>query len=131
MNLFLRWGKFNLVGAIGMAVQLAALALLARLLPDHYLLATAAAIEVTLLHNFVWHLHFTWRDRRDASPFLTQCFRFHLANGLVSLTGNLALMPLLYRAAHLPLLAADVLAILACSIVNFLLGDRWAFVLPS
>jgi hypothetical protein len=27
MNTFIRWGKFNLVGAMGMAVQLGALAL--------------------------------------------------------------------------------------------------------
>jgi putative flippase GtrA len=30
MNTLIRWGKFNLVGAIGMVVQLAALALLNR-----------------------------------------------------------------------------------------------------
>jgi putative flippase GtrA len=34
------------------------------------LYATAAAIELTLLHNFVWHLHYTWRDRRDGSALL-------------------------------------------------------------
>jgi putative flippase GtrA len=47
------------------------------------------------------------------------------------MTGNLALMPLLYREAHLPLLAANSIAILVCSILNFLIGDRWAFALPA
>lgn len=131
MNTLTRWLKFNLVGAIGMAVQLTALDLLIRILPGHYLAATAGALELTLLHNFILHLHFTWRDRRATSPLLTQCLRFHSANGLVSLAGNLALMPVLYREARLPLLLANAVAILACSVANFLLGDRWAFALRA
>ena len=67
MNTFIRWGKFNLVGAMGMVVQLGALALLERCAAGHYLYASAAALEITLLHNFVWHVHYTWRDRRDGS----------------------------------------------------------------
>lgn len=126
MSTFLRWCKFNLVGAIGMALQLAALALSNRLTGGHYLIATAAAIELTLLHNFVWHLHYTWRDRRDGFA-LARCLRFHLSNGLVSILGNLALMPILVHNAHLPLLLANSIAILFCSIVNFCLGNNWAF----
>ncbi len=53
MNTFIRWGKFNLVGAIGMVVQLTALALFNRWSRGHYLCASAAAVEITLLHNFV------------------------------------------------------------------------------
>jgi len=54
--------------------------------------------------------------------------RFHLANGLVSMIGNLGLMPVLVSGAHLPVVAANAIAILGCSIVNFFLGDQWAFV---
>lgn len=127
MNSFIRWGKFNLVGAMGMVVQLAALALFNRLAPGHYLFATAAAIEVTLLHNFIWHLHYTWRDRRDSSSLPAQLLRFHLANGLISMLGNLALMRILVQQAHLPVLVANCIAILCCSIANFYLGNSWAF----
>ena len=67
MNALIRWCKFNVVGAMGMAVQLGSLALLNRLTEGHYLVATAVALELTLVHNFVWHLHYTWRDRRDQS----------------------------------------------------------------
>jgi putative flippase GtrA len=127
MNPLLRYWKFNLVGAMGMAVQLAALGLINRCAAGHYLVATAAAIEVALVHNFVWHLHYTWRDRRDGASLLTQFVRFHLSNGLVSLLGNLALMRILVHEARIPLLAANTIAILCCSIVNFCLGDHWAF----
>lgn len=126
MNLFVRWGKFNLVGAAGVVVQLAALAAMNHLWPGHYLWVTALAIEITLLHNFAWHLRWTWRERSDGSA-AAQCWRFHLSNGMVSMLGNLALMRLMVDGAHVPVLAANAVAIVACSVVNFALADVWAF----
>jgi putative flippase GtrA len=127
MNTLIRWGKFNLVSAMGMGVQLAALALFNRWMAGHYLYASAAAVEVTLLHNFVWHWHYTWRDRRDAATPARRLMRFHLSNGLVSMFGNLALMPLLIHEVHLQLVVSNLVAILCCSIANFSLGTNWAF----
>lgn len=144
-NTIVRWGKFNLVGMVGMAVQLGALALINHLAPGHYMLATTVAIEITLLHNFVGHLHYTWRDRfptlraksafrmgqlGDRRALAGHLIRFHLSNGLVSLVGNLALMPLLVESARIPVVAANAIAILCCSIANFSLGDQWAFAQP-
>jgi putative flippase GtrA len=127
MNRLIRWGKFNLVGAIGMVVQLGALALFNRWMAGHYLYASVAAIELTLLHNFVWHLRYTWRDRRDDATRIRQLMRFHLSNGLVSMLGNLVLMRLFVHEAHLPVLVSNAIAILCCSMANFCLGDSWAF----
>jgi putative flippase GtrA len=130
MNIFIRWGKFSLVGAMGMALQLAALALFNRWMAGHYLYASAAAIELTLLHNFMWHLHYTWRDRRDCATQLGQFVRFHLSNGLVSMLGSLVLMRLLIQETRLSLLVSNVVAILCCSMANFCLGNNWAFAEP-
>lgn len=127
MNIFVRWIRFNAVGAMGMAVQLGALALLSRCDGGHYLLASAAAVEMAVLHNFAWHLRVTWPDRRGSSAVLGQLMRFHLANGLVSIVGNVALMRLLVGSTHLPVLVANVIAIVCCSMVNFALGHTWAF----
>ena len=127
MNTLIRWGKFNLVGAMGMVLQLCALALFNRCAPGHYLLTSAAALELTLLHNFVWHLRYTWHDRRHDSELLAQLLRFHLSNGLVSMLGNLALMRILVQQAHLPVLVSNGIAILSCSLVNFCLGNNWTF----
>ena len=126
MKSLVRWLRFNLVGAIGMALQLAILSLLNRAMPGHYLRVTFAAIEVTLLHNFIWHWNYTWRDRNSTS-FLRPLLRFHLSNGLVSFAGNLGLMWLLVHGARLPIIPADAIAIACCSIVNFYLGDSWVF----
>ena len=127
MNALIRWGKFNVVGAMGMAVQLSTLALVNRLTAGHYLVATVIALEVTLVHNFVWHLHYTWRDRRDRSALIGQFVRFHLSNGLVSMAGNLALMPVLVHGARIPVVVSNAIAIVCCSILNFWLGNNWAF----
>ncbi|HEU5351847.1 MAG TPA: GtrA family protein [Terracidiphilus sp.] len=125
--LFARWCRFNLVGALGMVLQLAVLALFNRVNGGNYLLATAAAVELTLLHNFAWHLHYTWLDRPGQSSIPTRLFRFHLSNGIVSLAGNLALMRVLVHNARLPVVPANFLSILACSLVNFALSHCWVF----
>jgi putative flippase GtrA len=127
LSIFLRWWRFNLVGAMGMVVQLTALAVLSRFIARHYLYASAVAVELAVLHNFVWHVHFTWRDRRDRFVLPGQLMRFHLSNGLVSLVGNLVLMRILVHEARLPLLVSNGIAILCCSVANFCLGDHWAF----
>jgi putative flippase GtrA len=114
-----------------MVVQLAALALFSRLMAGHYLYASAAAVELAVLHNFVWHVLYTWRDRRDGSALLSRLMRFHLSNGLVSIVGNLVLMRVLVHEIHLPLLLSNGIAILCCSVVNFCLGNSWAFAVRS
>jgi putative flippase GtrA len=131
MSLLARWCRFNAVGAMGVVVQLAFLAVLNRWTGGHYLLATAAALEVTLMHNFLWHLHYTWRDRSHSSAILRQLVRFHLSNGTVSLVGNLGLMPVLVSSARMPVLVADGVAILICSLANFGLGHTSAFAMRN
>ena len=127
MSALVRWCRFNAVGALGMVVQLAVLAVLNRWMAGHYLLATAAAIEVTLLHNFGWHVRYTWRERRGEGGLAGQLVRFHLSNGAVSMAGNLALMPLLVGVVGMPVVVANGAAILCCSAMNFGLGDGWVF----
>ncbi len=110
-----------------MVVQLGALGLINRWTGGHYLAASAMAIELAVLHNFIWHVHYTWRDRRDGSTVLSRLLRFHLSNGLVSMMGNLVLMRVLVHELRLPVLVANGIGILCCSVVNFCFGNLWAF----
>ena len=128
MALSLRWLKFNLVGLIGIGVQLAALTAFTRLFYLHYLAATALAVETAILHNFCWHMHWTWRDRRDAWP--ARLLRFHLGNGLVSIASNLVLMRLFAGVLHLPLLAANLASITLTALLNYLVSEYWVFTSP-
>ena len=117
-----RWLVFNLVGLAGFAVQMAVLAALLDA-GAQYLAATAIAVETAILHNFVWHERWTWRDRDVAIPPGARLWRFHLLNGFVSLVGNLALMRVLVGALDVPPLPANLVAVLACSAVNFAAGE--------
>ena len=124
-----RWLKFNLVGAIGIAVQLAALLALTRGLGLNYLLATALAVETAVVHNFIWHQYFTWGDRllRGPAAFAGRLLHFNLTTGAVSIAGNLVLMRLLMGYAHLPAAVANLIAITTCWVVNYLVSDRLVF----
>lgn len=122
-----RWLKFNAVGAVGIAVQLAVLTLLKSGLGLNYLLATALAVEATVLHNFVWHERFTWSDRPTQTS-LERLAKFNLTTGGLSVLGNVIAMKLLVEVAGINYLLANLLSIAACSIVNFFVADRAIFV---
>jgi putative flippase GtrA len=129
---WMRWLKFNLVGAIGIAIQLAVLAFLHHGFAMNYLAATALAVEATIIHNFFWHAKFTWRDRkshdRQIKGRFSRFLKFNASNGAVSLVGNLAVMKLLVGVAGFNYLVASLLSIAACSLVNFCIADRAIFV---
>jgi putative flippase GtrA len=126
---FLRWIKFNTVGLIGIGVQLAALALFRSWMKFEYLPATALAVEIAVIHNFLWHERFTWADRRSsgAAHSLFRLAKFNATNGAVSITGNLGLMWLLVGEMRFNYIFANLVGIAVCSLVNFLLGDRFVF----
>jgi putative flippase GtrA len=93
----------------------------------NYLLATALAVEVTVLHNFFWHERFTWSDRKTRDRF-TRLLKFNLTTGFFSVAGNLAFTKLLVGTAGLNYLVANVISIAACSVINFFLNDRVVFI---
>lgn len=110
-------------------VQLVVLATLIHVWQVPYLAATALAVEAAVLHNFLWHQRWTWRDRALASPsaIAGRLARFHLLNGSISIGGNLALTALLAGAAGLNPIVANVIAIAACSLANFAASETMVF----
>lgn len=123
------WLKFNAVGLVGIGVQLLTLTILASVLKVNYLFSTFLAVEMTVLHNFVWHERWTWveRTRQMAGHRLRRLIRFHLTNGLISIGGNILLMWILVSKVHLHYFVANLIAIGACSVVNFFASDRVVF----
>ena len=124
--MILRWLKFNAVGAVGLAVQLGVLWLLERVAGVQYLLATVLAVEVAVLHNFVWHQLWTWRGRPKESVW-RRLLRFHLANGLVSLVANFGLMALFVGGLGLRVMPANLLSVGLAGLLNFGLAEVWVF----
>jgi len=124
MNRGLRFLAFNIVGLGGVGVQLTSLALLVAW-GVHYLAATAAAVLLSVVHNFLWHRLWTWRDRRGSAR--STFVRFVFANGAVSLAGNLGVMATLVDGAGVPPVAANLVSIAVCGLLNFWLGDAFVF----
>ena len=124
-----RWLKFNLVGALGIGVQLGVLVLLTRAWHFGYILATALAVEAAVVHNFVWHERFTWVDRN--SRRLAETFRrflwFDATTGVLSIGGNVLLMRWLIGHFHIRPVHANLLSISGCSVANFLVSDKYVF----
>jgi len=124
-----RFLRFNLIGLVGIMFQLAILWILTTL-GVGYLVASSAAIVVTVVHNFGWHWLWTWADRASHVPAPIAFARFFMANGLVSLMSNLALMPLIAGRLGLPPVPSNLIVIAVAGILNFGLADRVAFRAP-
>lgn len=127
-----RWVAFYAIGGIGFAVQLVVLGTLVEWARLDYLVATALATEISVLHNFVWHEYWTWRDRTavDGAGLWGRCLRFNAASGTISVVGNVVFTALFANLLGIHYVAANVLAVATCSILNFLAADRLVFVAP-
>jgi dolichol-phosphate mannosyltransferase len=124
-----RFGIFGLVGAAGALLQVLLFVLFTGGLRLRPVAAMPLAVELVVLHNFVWHDRLTWRDRRAVrlrDRAIRLC-RFHLANGLVSIAGNTILVYWLVQVFGLPALWSAAIAIAVCAPVNFLAADRWVY----
>ena len=130
-SLVRRWLKFHAVGAIGVLVQLAFLAVFKSVLRLHYLTATALAVEAAVMHNFWWHERWTWVERTEAAPglglLMGRLLRFNLTSGLISILSNLVLMRIFVGWFHLQYLLGNLLAIVTTSLANFLASELFVF----
>lgn len=126
--MLIRWLKFNAVGAAGVIVQIVALWMLVEFRHFRYVPATVLATELAVLHNFLWHTQWTWAERPASMlQSIGRFVRFNLSNGAVSLVGNAILMAVLTGRAGIPYLAANMIAMAVCSIVNFALSENLVF----
>lgn len=126
----MHWLKFNVVGVGGFALQAGALFVLTHTTHSiSYLTATALAVEIAVLNNFVWHQLWTWKDRPSITltATLRRLAKFNITTGLVSIAGNLVFMSILVGRLGLAIVLANVISVLACSLLNFILADRIAF----
>jgi len=114
---------------IGAIVHLGSLALLTHIVDMNYLVATVLAIEAAVVHNFIWHQRWTWRDRPVTSlaGIWNRFAKFNISNGLTSIVGNLIIMKGMVDYLNVPVMISSVTAILICALINFLLSDQLVF----
>jgi putative flippase GtrA len=125
-----RFMRFSLAGATGFLTQIGLVALLANVLHLHYLLATAAAVEAAIIVNYVSHERYTWQDRAMAcsvAGVLRRFLRFNALTAVTSIGGSLLLTALLVECLALTPIAANAVAVVVLSIVNFIGADMLVF----
>ena len=113
---------------MGVAVQLVTLVSLTGALGLNYLIATVLAVETAILHNFVWHEHWTWRDRRaGVHGRWTRLASFNLVTGALSISGNVTFTALYVSTLGVHYAIANLMAIATCSLLTFVASDRFVF----
>ena len=123
-----RWLVFNAVGTMGVGVQLTALVSLTEVLGLNYLVSTVLAVESAILHNFVWHEHWTWRDRRPGiRGRWTRLAWFNVVTGTLSISSNVVLTALYVSTLGVHYAIANLMAIATCSLLTFVASDRFVY----
>jgi putative flippase GtrA len=123
-----RFLKFSAAGAFGFVVQIGVVALLVAA-GLHYVLASVLAVEAAIVVNFLWHEHWTWRDRPAANvrQRWLRLVRLNALAGVTSIIGGVVITMVLVETLGIPAVAANVVSIAALSLVNFIGADTLVF----
>ena len=118
---------FNLVGAGGFVLQIGTIAVLTRGYGWSSFVATAVALELAALLNFLGHSHWTWGSSQVSGlgGWLRRIGRYQVAK-TASLIANLALTAVLVHAGAPPEVA-NIAAVLICAVPNFLISEHFVF----
>jgi dolichol-phosphate mannosyltransferase len=111
------------VGATGYAVNLAVFALLVNGLDVHYIPAAICSFLVAVTNNYTWNRLWTFRAQRGHYGY--QGMRFLVVSTL-ALVANLVVLQL-YIEAGLDEVAAQAIAIVLVTPVNFVGNKLWSF----
>jgi dolichol-phosphate mannosyltransferase len=137
-----RYIKFGIVGASGTVVNLAVLHLgheyLFNAIEASYkkpYFSLALAIALATLNNFTWNRLWTWSDRvrsleaQEAQPVSLRLLGMEFGQYVTASAFGSALQYVLTMllSGSMDYRIANVVAIVAASVSNFLANDRWTF----
>lgn len=122
----MRWVRFNLVGLMGFGLQTATLWMLVRWAGLSTTAAVAAAVLVTVSHNFFWHEHVTWPNLPREHRW-KRWVSFHVSTGALSVVSNVIVTAAVIAMTGLPVVAANLVAVATMSLANYWVSDRVVF----
>lgn len=117
--------KFAFVGAFGTLLNLLLMALQVELFAADPVSASIAAIEISIIHNFLLNNFWTFGSRRPGSSLLKRLLHFNLI-ALGSMIANVAVAAMLIRFGAWYLLAQAV-GIASAWAINYLVSTRLVF----
>lgn len=127
-NRLLRIIKFGTVGASGVLVNSGILFFLTEKCQFDYRISALAAIEISIINNFIWNTWWTWSDKKvsDYDQFFKRLFKFQFSTSIIAIV-NYALLVGLTELLHIPYLISNFTGIAVGSTLNFLIGHFWVF----
>jgi len=120
-----RYFKFGVVGFSGLLVNIGIAYILKNIFSIQSLIASALAIEVSILNNFFWNSIWTWRDREQEDIWI-RLLKYHIAVSLGAII-NMGMDFLLLKYTTMQYILAHSTGVFAGSIFNFFLNDKWTF----
>ena len=123
-----RIGRFLSAGLAGFVLQIAVLAMLIAL-DVQYLVATALAVELAIVVNFLWHERWTWQDRpaRNDRERWLRLVRYNAMTGVTSIVGSLVVTGLLVESLSMSPVVANVISVVALGALNFAGAETLVF----
>ena len=118
--------KFGIVGGSGVLVNMGLLFVLTRYLSVRLEMASAIAIEVSILSNFFLNNLWTFKKRDTLVPFWTRLLRYHLVTGLAGIVNYLVLL-LLVKTFGLHDMLSNLIGILIGTFINYFLNSLWTW----
>ncbi len=124
MQRFSEFGKYCIVGLIGVFVNMGIYTLLVNAAHLHYLAGATVSFSAAATNNFVLNKYWTFGNP-DGSGF-TQAGRFLIVS-LLSLLLNLLVLHLLVEDVRLGNIVAQMIAIGVVTVLNYLGNKKWSF----
>ena len=126
----LRLLRFGVVGISGVLINSGVLFVLVSFLGVHHLLAAAFSSEVSILTNFALNDRWTFGDARTGSSRLRRGFQYNsVAFGGMAI--SVCVLAVLTAGLGMYYLIANLFAIGAATVSNYLLNTRFTWTLPA
>lgn len=129
MSLLKRILSFQFIGWIGTAVNLAVLWLCYDVLDWPLLVSGALAIEVAIIHNFVWYYFWTWNDRvvYTLRDFLTLFVRYNIFTAAIDFFIRLGILWVLTEYFGIHYIISDIAGMFIAPLLKYITNDAYIF----
>ncbi len=117
--------RFAIVGFIGIIINLFTLYSLVEFLKTNYLIASAIAIELSIINNFFLNNYWTFESRKIKTSVINLFLKFNLVS-LIALSANVLVMHILVNMNYWYILA-QFIGILVAFLINFIINNKWVF----
>ena len=119
--------KFGIVGLSGVVINMGVLYILSEDVRLPYFISSLMAIELSILTNFVFNLHWTWRDRKNELPVWRKLFRYHIGVAGTAYLVNYVILVGLTEWGGIQYMISNLVGIGVGTIANYVISDRWTF----